>query len=170
MASLIIETSRLRLRPFRDDDLPAYAAIWAKPEVVRFLPSEGDTTRASETAASFIRAWSEGAWTAGYQPWAVEERAAERLIGHAGLRFSTGLNAAELVYMMDSSVWGLGYASEAAIAACDFARSRLSLDYIAAVALADNAGSLGVLRKAGFTLERETVADGYRVVRYGRRL
>ena len=111
--------------------------------MVRFLPSEGDTTRAADTAASFIGQWGERVWRDGYWPWAVVERSSGRLIGHAGLRFSAGLNAPELVYMFDDSVWGRGYASEAANAACDFGRDSLNLDYVAAVALADNAGSVG---------------------------
>jgi len=166
----MIETTHLLLRALRENDLAAYTAIWAKPAVVRFLPSEGDTTRAADTAASFIGQWGERAWRDGYWPWAVVERASGRLIGHAGLRFSAGLNAPELVYMLDDSVWGRGYASEAANAACDFGRDHLNLDYVAAVALADNAGSVGVLRRAGFTFEGETMSDSYRVVRYGRKL
>jgi RimJ/RimL family protein N-acetyltransferase len=166
----MIETTHLLLRPLRDDDLAAYTAIWAKPAVVRFLPSEGDTSRAADTAASFIGQWGERAWLDSYWPWAVVERASGRLIGHAGLRFSPGLDAAELLYMLDDSVWGRGYASEAANAACDFARDRLNLDYVAAVALADNTGSVGVLRKAGFAFEGETTSGIYRVARYGRQL
>jgi RimJ/RimL family protein N-acetyltransferase len=166
----MIETTHLLLRALRDDDLAAYTAIWAKPSVVRYLPSESDTTQAAETAASFIGQWGERAWLDGYWPWAVVERASGRLIGHAGLRFSPGLDAPELLYMLDDSVWGRGYASEAANAACEFARDRLNLAYVAAVALADNAGSVGVLRKAGFAFEGETMSDSYRVVRYGRRL
>ena len=32
-----LETERLRLRPWRDDDLDAYAALCADPEVMRWL-------------------------------------------------------------------------------------------------------------------------------------
>jgi ribosomal-protein-alanine N-acetyltransferase len=166
----MIETARLLLRPFAPDDLAAYAAIWAQPEVVRYLPNERDTTKAQDTAASFLEAWSEEAWQKGYWPWAVIERSGQRLIGHAGLRHSTGLDSPELIYMFDVSAWGQGYACEAALAACDFGRDTLRVDRITAVALAENAGSIGVLRKAGFLFLGETTADGLHLVRYDRRL
>lgn len=163
----MIETKRLRLRPFHVGDLMDYTAIWAKPEVVRYLPSEADTARAAETAAAFIRDWGKPAWGPSYWPWAVEDRLDGRLIGHCGLRFSASLEAAELVYLFDSTVWGSGYASESARAACDFGREKLGLNYIAAVALADNAGSIAVLRRTGFLHEGDFTSDGYRLVRYG---
>ena len=34
---MVLTTSRLRLRTFRPDDLPLYAALNADPEVVEFL-------------------------------------------------------------------------------------------------------------------------------------
>lgn len=166
----MIETARLLLRPFTPDDLAAYTAIWAKPEVVRYLPNERDTTKALETAASFLVAWGEQAWRTGYWPWAVIERSSQRLIGHAGLRLSQSLDGPELVYMFDVAAWGQGYACEAALAACDFGRVTLQVDRISAVALADNVGSIGVLRKAGFLFQGETTADGLHLVRYDRRL
>lgn len=165
----MIETARLLLRPFTPDDLAAYAAIWAKPEVVRYLPNERDTTKAQETAASFLEAWGEKAWRTGYWPWAVIERSSQRLIGHAGLRHSPSLDRPELVYMFDVGAWGQGYACEAVLAACDFGRDTLRVDRIAAVALAENAGSISVLRKAGFLFQGETTADGLHLVRYDRR-
>jgi len=165
----MIETKRLRLRRFRDGDVNAYAAIWEKREVVRYLPSEADISRAAQTAAKFISDWGEPSWASGYWPWAVEERSSGRLVGHCGLRFSASLDAPELVYMFDSAVWGSGYASEAAQAACDFGRDILGFGYIAAVALADNAGSVAVLRKLGFVHEEDLTFDGHRLVRYGTR-
>ena len=166
----MIETARLLLRPFTPSDLEAYAAIWAKPEVVRYLPNERDTTKAKDTAASFLGAWGEEAWRQGYWPWAVIERSSQRLIGHAGLRFSPSLDSPELVYMLDVGAWGRGYACEAALAACAFARDTLKVDGVAAVALSDNAGSISVLQKAGFMFQSEITADGLHLVRYDRRL
>lgn len=163
-------TPRLLLRPFRDADLDAYAAIWAKPEVVRFLPSEGDTSRARDHAAAFIDAWHERVWAAGgYAPWAVEDRATHALLGHAGLRPAKGGGGAELVYMLDTPAWGRGLASEAARAACAFAHEDLGLDYVMAVALAANTGSIAVMTKAGLVHEADTEWEGHPLVRYGRR-
>lgn len=166
----MIKTERLLLRPFAPDDLEAYAAIWAKPEVVRYLPNENDTTKAHHTAATFLEAWDEQAWRQGYWPWAVIERSSQQLIGHAGLRFSPSLDGPELVYMFDVGAWGRGYACEAALAACAFGRDTLRVDRIAAVALSDNAGSISVLQKVGFMFQGEIIADGLRLVRYDRRL
>ena len=42
-----LETSRLRLRPYRLEDFEAYAAIWADPAVVRFIGGVPFTREAS---------------------------------------------------------------------------------------------------------------------------
>ena len=51
-----ISTSRLRLRAFRADDLDAYAAMQANPEVMRFLVGGRTQTRVEvwRTMATYL--------------------------------------------------------------------------------------------------------------------
>ena len=165
----MIETERLLLRPFRPSDLEAYAAIRAKPEVVRFLPGGAESAaRADEIAARsvslFERLWREDP---GYGPWAAIESASGRLVGHLGLRQLPELDGeTEILYLLDSAVWGRGYATEGAAAARDYAFGPLGLARLIALALPENAASLRVMEKIGMRREDGTVeAFGLELVR-----
>lgn len=145
----MIETARLLLRPFQPDDLSAYAAIRAKPEVVRYLAGgEAGALQAEATAKRVLALFT----APGEQPlpWAVVEKASSRLIGHLGLRRLAEFDGAvELLYLLDSDVWGRGYATEGARAALDYGFTVLKLDRIIGLALAENLASRAVLRKIG---------------------
>jgi RimJ/RimL family protein N-acetyltransferase len=146
-----VETARLLLRPFEPADIPAYAAIRAKPEVMRFLP--GGAARALTAEADAARLVPELAnqWrTVGYGPWAVVDRAGGALLGHAGLRRVPQFgDETEILYMLDSPAWGRGLATEAAIAARDAAFGTFGLAGLVAFALPENQASLRVLAKVG---------------------
>lgn len=145
----MIETARLLLRPFQPDDLCAYAAIRAKPEVVRYLPGgEAGALQAKTVAKRVI-----GLFTAAGddpKPWAVVKKSCGRLIGHLGLRRLPELDGdVELLYLLDSDFWGQGYASEGARAALDYGWSNLTLDRIIGLVLPENHRSQAVLKKIG---------------------
>ena len=113
-----VETERLDLRPFEAGDVDWYAAIRAKPEVVRHLPGGEPTAArarpiAEATAPHFAGLWRE----VGYGPWAVVERQSGRPLGHAGVRLLPELGETEILYMLDTPAWGRGYATEAGRAA-----------------------------------------------------
>ncbi len=164
----VIDTDHLTLRPFAPDDVAAYAAIRAKPEVVRYLPGGPESAATARTDAErlvpmFIAAWREP----GYGPWAVIERASERLIGHAGLRHLPELGGeTEILYMLDSARWGRGYATEAARAARDYGFGVLGLDRLIAMALPGNTGSIRVMQKLGMAADGPFEAFGITGVRY----
>lgn len=167
--SSVIETARLRLRPFREGDVAAYAAIRAKPEVVRFLPGGAESAAraheiANRTVTGFAQLWR---GDPGYGPWAVTERSSGRLIGHLGLRQLPELaGETEVLYLLDSSAWGRGYATEGAAAARDYGFGALGLARLIALALPDNAASLRVLEKIGMRREPGLItAFGLEVVR-----
>jgi RimJ/RimL family protein N-acetyltransferase len=69
--------------------------------------------------------------------------------------------------MFDNIVWRDGYATEAVLATCQFARDHLGLAYVMAVALCHNLGSIAVMKKCGLKFESELEAEGYTLVRYG---
>jgi RimJ/RimL family protein N-acetyltransferase len=79
----VITTGRLILRPLRESDLDAYAAMTADPEVMRFL-GEGRTLDREDAWRSM--AMLIGHWTLrGFGMWALEERATGKFVGRAGL-------------------------------------------------------------------------------------
>ena len=147
----MIETARLLLRPFQIDDIADYAAIRSKPEVIRYLP--GGEARAGE--ARSVAEQVIALFTAPDKhplPWALVEKSSGRLIGHLGLRRLDEMEGAvELLYTLDSSVWGKGYATEGARAALAHGFDVLKLDRIIGLAMTENTASRNVLIKLGMT-------------------
>ena len=110
----VIETDRLRLRPFVQADLDAYAALCADPEIMRYLGSGVPISRldAWRQMAAF-----EGGWRLlGCGQWAVARREDDVLIGRVGYLDMPGWPDLELGWVIARDGWGAGYAFEAASA------------------------------------------------------
>jgi RimJ/RimL family protein N-acetyltransferase len=145
----IIETARLRLRPFhlRDvDDVLGYAS---DPEWARYLPVPQPYTAAD--AEKFI---------AGqvlldrevHPAWAMEQAGA--VIGGINMRFHFDHSVGEMGYSIARSYWGRGLTTEAAGAVMDAAFAVYAhLHRIRAMADARNVGSLRVMEKLGMVRE-----------------
>ena len=163
---MILSTARLALRPFAASDVDAYAAIRAKPEVVSMLPGgAAAAARARADAERLISAWA-GA-RPGSAPWAVEAGTGGRLLGHLGLRVLPELGGeTELLYMLDSDVWGRGLATEGGAAALEAAFGPLGLRRVIALARPENAASVSVMRKLGMRFEGGMRVFGVQAVRY----
>jgi RimJ/RimL family protein N-acetyltransferase len=155
----IIETTRLRMRPFRLQDIDAVLAYATDPEWARYLPVPQPYTAAD--AERFV---------AGqvlldrqcHPSWAIEHAGAVR--GGINIRFDFDNRVGELGYSIARSYWGKGLTTEAARAVLDLAFSaHNTLNRICARADTRNAGSLRVMEKLGMT--REGVLRQNRVVR-----
>ena len=78
-----LETERLIMRPFRDDDLNSYAAMMDTPELRESLRIPDGKGRPE---AWFEMAWWRGQWELrGTGNWALEDKESGTLIGRAGL-------------------------------------------------------------------------------------
>jgi ribosomal-protein-alanine N-acetyltransferase len=160
-----VETARLLLRPFAPGDIAAYAAIRAKPAVMRFMPGgEARAATARQDAERLVPLFAEQWRSVGYGPWAAIETARGALIGHIGLRLLPEVDGeTEILYMLDDTAWGRGLASEGAAAARDFAFDRLGLARVIALARPENRTSIRVMEKTGLAFEREIDFAGMRV-------
>jgi RimJ/RimL family protein N-acetyltransferase len=157
-AAVTIETARLRLRGFREDDRVRYAALVGDPEVGAWL---GGTLTHEAADAAFDRAQAAVA-RPGLGLWAVERRTDGVVIGEVGLNaVNQALPVApaiEMSWRMFPAVWGQGYASEAATAVLAWGLVHLppGLDLIAFTA-ESNHRSQAVMRRIG--LERDRARD-----------
>src|SRR5262245_38654649 len=105
-----LETPRLILRMFREDDFEPYASLCADPEVMRYL-SGGNTLRRGEAwrhMAMIVGHWH----LKGYGIWAVAERETGRLLGRIGFFNPEGWPGFELGWVLGKEHWGKGYATE----------------------------------------------------------
>ncbi|MFE6781979.1 GNAT family N-acetyltransferase [Streptomyces sp. NPDC057680] len=163
-----LETSRLVLRRWREDDVAPMAAIHADPEVMRWI--RDGSVRDEQQTRSGIQAW-ESEWDAqGFGLFAVEIRSTGELAGFTGLSVPAYLPevlpAVEVGWRLGRSHWGQGLATEAAAAAVRFGFEERRLERIVSVAQVGNAASERIMTKLGMRLLRETVSpSGGRRVR-----
>ena len=158
----MLMTERLRLRPWRDDDLDALAAIFAEPAVWRYPVGRGFTR--AETAAFLDRmhaSWAEH----GFGLWAAELLETDTLVGFIGLSIPTFLPevlpAVEVGWRLRPDHWGQGLATEGGEASLRFGFEVLGLDRIVSIAEPDNIASIRVMQHLGMTHERDAVHPRY---------
>ena len=160
-----LETERLRLRMFRDDDHAAYARICADADVMRYL---GDGKPLTGPEAWRQMAMILGHWQLrGYGLWAVEERATGTLLGRIGLFNPEGWPALELGWALGRDHWGKGFATEGARRAMRFAFDTLRVPHLISLIRPENAPSIRVAERLGESLERRTQLYGHDVLVYG---
>ena len=142
-----LATPRLRLRPFAEADLDAYAAMCADEEVMRYIGTGGPVERdvAWRHMALFLGHWA----LRGYGMWAVERKSDRRLIGRVGFLHPEGWPGNELAWLLERAAWGQGYALEAANAARSFGRDALGLGGLISLIRADNVRSIALAGKMG---------------------
>jgi len=143
----ILETERLTLRGWREDDLDAYAAMMADPEVTRFIG--GVQTRADcwRTLAAMIGHWV----LRGHGMWAVERKHDNALIGRIGVWRPEGWPATEVVWTLARHCWKQGYATEAARASLDWGFKTLPVPQLISLINAENFASQNVAKRLGYT-------------------
>ena len=164
-AAPVITTDRLTLRGWDDEDLDAYATLCADPQVMRYI-GRGDPQSRDQAAtamATFRAGWSER----GFDLWCVTHRGEDTCIGFVGLHVPDFLPeilpAVEIGWRLARAAWRHGYATEAAVAARDFALGDVGLDRLVSIAHPDNRASTRVMRKLGMTFERATMHPRHRV-------
>ena len=154
-----LTTRRLRLRPFTLADHDAIHAIYADPEVMRYVGAGPHATLA-ETAAA-LRTYGDVLARRGYSFLAVTEREGGAIVGDAGLHpFGGSGPDVELGYTLARDAWGKGYATEAAEALIGHAFGTLGLARVVAQVEPANAGSRHVLEKLGMHAEGQRLAYG----------
>lgn len=153
-----LTTPRLRLRLWRQDDLPAFAALNADPRVMEHFPKPLSRAE-SDAMAGRIR----DLFVAhGFGLWAVEVPGQAAFIGFVGLavpRFEAHFTpCVEIGWRLAAEHWGQGYGSEAAAAVCDHAFGSLELEGLVSFTVPANARSRRVMERLGMT---HTPADDF---------
>lgn len=159
-----LETEGLLLRMWKASDVPAFARLNANEEVNRFLP--GPLTQ--EVSDALAERITDALGRNGFGYWAVEKKGAlagspEQFIGFVGIgpitelrpvRQKLGHPAVELGWRLLPEFWNMGYATEAAKAAIDYAFSRLHVPEVVSFTVPENAASLRVMSKLGLRRDR----------------
>jgi len=157
----ILETPRLTLRELVPQDEDALAAMYADPQVMRWIGSGGVQTR--EDAREAIRREIDGYRERGYGEWAATLRGSTEPIGMCGLiRWPDidGVEEVEVAYLLARHAWGNGYATEAAATIRDWALRELRRDRLVSLVYHDNVASMNVARKIGMSWEKDVAFAG----------
>ncbi len=156
MDPITLSTPRLILRPWRDADVDAFAAMFGDPAVMEFLMPAPDRA-AIEAIVGRVRAHFA---QHGFGWWAAELKApgnktSGQFIGFIGLShvpFEAHFTpAVEIGWRLASAHWGKGYATEGAKAALAAGFTRLGLQEIVSFTVPANRRSWHVMQRIGMT-------------------
>jgi ribosomal-protein-alanine N-acetyltransferase len=152
----LIETERLRLRPFAPDlsDLDALHEIQSDPEHMRFYPHPFSL----EESRAWIEKFLERQERNGYSLWAIEDRETGEFLGNCGPvpQLVDGIEEVELGWSVTPPRARPGIATEAAAAWRDRCLGLLGMDHVIALIRPENVPSRGVAEHIGMTVWKET--------------
>ena len=148
-----LRTPRLLLRPWRDEDVAAFAELSADPAVMEYLvPLPGWVARARAHWEQY-----------GFGQWVVEIAGEASFIGVVGLNTISYeahfTPAVEIAWRLARAYWNRGYATEAARAALDYGFEKLALREIVATMVPANQRSRRVMERLGMTRAPEDDFD-----------
>ena len=154
-----LTTARLHLRPFTVGDSVAIHAVYADPEVMRYVGHGAHRTMA-ETATA-LRTYGDVLQRRGFSFLAATEREGGALIGDAGLHPLAGVGPdVELGYTLARGAWGKGYATELGRALVEYAFTVLHVPRVVAQVEPANTASRHVLAKLGMSEREQRTAYG----------
>lgn len=143
-AAPTIQTRRLTLRPMREGDFPAYAALMASPRAA-FMGGPFDTS-----AAWGLFCHDAGCWALfGHGALMLDRRDTGETVGQVGLNAGPLFPERELGWMVYDGQEGQGYATEGAATLRDWAWQALSLDTLVSYTHPRNSASHAVARRLG---------------------
>lgn len=150
----ILETERLILRPWGDDDQDAMAAIFGDADTVRYVGKgyqRGFTPEETRKMIARMRAHYENH---GIGIWPMILKKTGTLVGECGLFPVDGTADTEIAYVLAKPARGHGYAVEAASGVLAYAFETLALPRVVAFVHAGNARSIAVIRRLGMRFDR----------------
>ena len=153
MTEFRLETERLILREWRDDDLAPFHAIRNDPRVMATL---GPLQPKDEVAAVIARMQKLQS-DLGHCFWVVEHKQDEKLIGWCGLirgdEDTPVAGKLEIGWTLAFEHWGSGYATEAAKCAMHWSFEIFPKEAVWSITSENNMRSRAVMEKLGMTYQ-----------------
>jgi RimJ/RimL family protein N-acetyltransferase len=146
---LELESARLLMRQWCDEDLPEFAALCADPQVMRYFPAPLSRLQSAALIGRIRGHFAEH----GFGLWALERKDSGAFIGFTGLAL-VGFDApfapaVEIGWRLARRHWGLGFASEAAWTALRCGFGQLGLDEVVSFTATCNLPSEKVMQAIG---------------------
>jgi RimJ/RimL family protein N-acetyltransferase len=145
---VILETDRLILREYVEEDAEAFFKLNSDPEVLRFVPDklllnveQARQILVDHPIADYRKY--------GFGRGACILKSTGEQIGFAGLKYLEEFSEVDVAFRLMRTHWGLGLATEAAIASVRFGFADLGLKRIIGLVMPENVASARVLEKTG---------------------
>jgi RimJ/RimL family protein N-acetyltransferase len=139
-------TGRLYQRPWRSDDVDAVLSMYAKPNVMAWIP--GGAWNRSQTQR-FVARMIEAHERQDLSIYPVLLKETDQIIGHCGLNHLERGPEIEIAYLFDEPYWRQGFATEIAGAVIEHAFQTMEIERIVAVAFPENRRSFAVMQRIG---------------------
>ncbi|MEU1116195.1 MULTISPECIES: GNAT family N-acetyltransferase [unclassified Streptomyces] len=156
-----LRSERLVLSPYVATDEADFVALFQDEPVGRWF---GDGMQsAAEDRALFGRIFTLIYAEERFPVWAV--RYEGRYVGHAEVKPSpeSWLDGHEIVYGLNRASWGLGLGTELARLLTSYGHETLGLTEVHATVDSENAPSLSVLKRLGYTQGRQITEENGRI-------
>jgi ribosomal-protein-alanine N-acetyltransferase len=163
----VVETDRLSLRPFTEDDAAFVLGLLNEPSFISNIGDRG--VRTIEDARGYIVNGPLASYGRfGFGLYVVELKAPAIPIGICGILWREQLPDPDLGFAFLPAYWSQGYGLESATAVRDYARATLGLRRLLAIVNPANEPSIRLLEKLGFTFSFLTklAADAHDVKLY----
>ena len=160
-----LQTERLVLRSFCEEDVDALAELFANPDFMRF--SLGAFTERKKTV-DFIEKMM--GWDLAGMPsqFAILSPGEHTVIGYCGfLHHPEVPGEVEIGYRLHPSYWNRGLVTEAARAVRDYAFADLKLPRVMSLIHPENIPSRRVAEKNGMKVKKEITFRGFPTLVYG---
>lgn len=157
LEAVTIETKRLLLREWREEDIEPFIRHLNVEPVMRWLGGVRTPEQQETVVRERFMAWQVDR---GFTFWAVERKEDEALLGFCGLKIADDPQSPvegeyEIGWRLREDCWGRGYAKEAAEASLDFAFGRLGAERVVALTVEGNAPSWGLMLRLGMARRPE---------------
>lgn len=170
-----IQTQRLILRPWKQEDFAPFAALNQDPQVMEYFPSLLSLEESAQLALKFQAKIEEKGW--GF--WAACLLESQDFIGFIGLNFLSQTTflapftpAVEIGWRLARKYWGKGYATEGALASLHYGFETLKLPEIVSFTAVQNVRSRRVMERIGMhrdlqgDFDHPKLPEGHRLRRH----
>ena len=162
---VILETDRLLLREYVEEDAEAFFKLNTDPEVLRFVPDKA--LQSVEQAQQILIDHPIADYRKhGFGRGACILKSTGEQIGFAGLKYLEELGEVDVAYRLLPGHWSQGFATEVALASVCYGFADLDLKRIIGLVMPENIASARVLEKTGLRYVETVTFWGHQFSKY----
>lgn len=153
MKTPYLETERLILRTFKEDDAEEVFKCWeSDPRVAKYMfwTSHNDINKTIQWVKKEISNIEEDNW---YR-WCIEEKSTGNIVGTCLIYYEEEVQNYEVAYDLGYDYWGKGYVTEAMKQVLCFAKNELKLKEVVGRHAKENIASENIMIKLIFHMQK----------------